>query len=347
MLVQCPGCHTTYRVSEDAVATSKPTFRCSRCKNVFVLGGKGQSKPPKRSESERDPRELSFTFEAPAAPAGDKIAPEAADPAPSDVSPPPNGPSSQEDHVFEAKDVASEVSVTDDTRRDWTLDQRGVDDNLTFRGEKTEPRLEPRSEPAFVFTRERSAKTEDAAAPAADSNRPLSIAPFFLLSGCMLLACASVTLLYKARPEPIESFLKTVPLIGSSMVRNDYLRHGIVLQTVGAQFQRIQGNREVFLLSGTAVNRNRVRVREVKIEGLIYGRDGSVLEHRIITVGNAISPKIIHDLTQQEIDDLQKQGPVKRFEIQPNDSAPFTIVFFKTNAGTQSFGYRVVSADEA
>jgi len=147
--------------------------------------------------------------------------------------------------------------------------------------------------------------------------------------------------------EAIESILKNIPWIGSSIVRNDYLREGIVLQTGLARFQRIQGNREVFLLSGAAVNRNRVKVREVKIEGFIFARDGKVLERQVITVGNAISPKIVRDLSQQEISDLQKQGPVKRFEILPDESAPFSIVFLKSNPAVQSFGYRVLSADEA
>jgi hypothetical protein len=88
-------------------------------------------------------------------------------------------------------------------------------------------------------------------------------------------------------------------------------------------------------------------VREVKIEGYTYARDGTVLESHVITIGNAISPKIIRDLTEQEIKDLQKTGPVRRFEIQPDESVPFSIVFVRQNVSPQSFGYRVVSADES
>lgn len=38
MLVQCPGCRTTYRVRDTLITTSTPTFRCSLCKHIFVLG---------------------------------------------------------------------------------------------------------------------------------------------------------------------------------------------------------------------------------------------------------------------------------------------------------------------
>lgn len=342
MLVQCPGCRTTYRVSEDAVATPNPTFRCSRCKNIFVLGGKGQAKPARQrvASARAESPELSFTFDAPAPRAEEQ-------PATAEILPAANAPTTEEKEIFDVKDVVPDIPVNHRADQDWTLDERPAESDFAPRDTKPQAQFEKTVEPALVFSREHQAKPENGEEAAAEGKRPLSIAPFFFLSGLLLLVFASVTLLYKTRPEPIESVLKGVPLIGSSMVRNDYLRQGIVLQTVVAQFQRIQGNREIFLLSGVAVNRNRVKVREVKIEGYTYARDGSVLERQVITIGNAISPKIIRDLTQQEIIDLQKTGPVRRFEIQPDESVPFSIVFVKTNVSSpQSFGYRVVSADE-
>ncbi len=349
MLVQCPGCRTTYRVSEDAVATANPTFRCSRCKNIFALGGKGQPRPLRRVESARtESPELSFTFDAPPPRAEGQPAAAEAAPATGEMFPATNGPTIEEKDIFDAKDVVPDVPANHKTEQDWTLNERPAESDFAPRDAKPQARFEKSVEPAFVFSRERPEKPENGEEATVESKRPLSVAPFFFLSGLLLLAFASVTLLYKTRPEPIENVLKGVPLIGSSMVRNDYLRQGIVLQTVVAQFQRIQGNREIFLLSGVAVNRNRVKVREVKIEGYTYARDGSVLEKQVITIGNAISPKIIRDLTQQEIIDLQKTGPVRRFEIQPDETVPFSIVFVKTNVSSpQSFGYRVVSADEA
>ena len=205
----------------------------------------------------------------------------------------------------------------------------------------------------FKFTREwgeSAAKQEEsaqemAAEPAA--NQPLSIAPYLILCGALLFVFSLVTLAHKTRPEPAESLLKSIPWLGSSVLRNNYLRQGIVLQAGRPRFQRIQGNREVFLVSGVALNRNRVKVREVKVEGYIFGSDGKVLERQVITVGNAISAKIVRDLNAKEISELQKQGPVKRFEISPDESMTFSIVFLKSSAEVKSFGYRVLSADEA
>ena len=342
MLVQCPGCRTTYRVSEEAVAMPKPTFRCSRCKNVFDLDAKTPSKPARErtdapSQTGIESQELSFSFPAAEPPA--KTNHHNDEDTISDLSAPAvavNGP---------AAHANATALPGEEPQQEWSLfKQRGED---FVRPDDGPRRFDDNAETPFVFARERQVASDDNTDIDAPTDTPVSLMPFVLLCAAIIVVCASVTLLYKARPQPVEQILKAVPFIGGSISRNDYLRQGIVLQTSLTRFQRIQGNRDVFILSGSAVNRNRVRVREIRIEGFLYGRDGTVIERRVITVGNAISPKIIHDLTQQEILDLQKQGPVKRFEIQPDESAPFSIVFLQTNAAAQSFGYRVLSAEEA
>lgn len=344
MLVQCPSCHTTYRVSESAVTTAKPTFRCSRCKNVFLLGTKAPAAPPRQEAAE-----LSFSF-----PARERVeASREEHPGISDFSPAANGPVAEEQELpykIETREPAEKEASFEIEKReeDWSIEPRSGAVETPAAKEKTpSPQFERPAEPSFVFTRDRPPPKAEPETAAASPDLPVSLTPYFLLCGVLLLVFSSFTLLYKARPEPVESLLKALPWIGPSIVKNDYLRGGIVLQTSRPRFQRIQGNKEVFLLSGVAVNRNRVKVREVKIEGYIYGGDGKVIERQVITIGNAISSKIVRDLTDREIADLQKQGPVKRFEILPDESAAFSIVFLKGSAAAQSFGYRVLSAEEA
>jgi len=343
MLVQCPSCHTTYRVSENLAAKPKPTFRCSRCKNVFVLGSRtGTGEPAAASPGlQEESRELSFSF-----PPLDtnKPAHEAAAESP-DPSATTNGPTATEKNtppfMMQAQD------------QDWTISPPiAVDEVFTMKEEKSFAEIHNPIEQAFDFANERPAVTKHEEAPRegnaeASPSRPLSVTPYLLLCGGLLLLFSGLTLVYKARPGPIENSLKAVPWIGSSVLKNDYLRQGIVLQAGRPRFQRILGNREVFMLSGVALNRNRVKVREVKIEGYVFGGDGKIIERQTITVGNAISSKIVRDLTTQEITTLQRQSPIRRFEILPDESAPFSIVFLKSSAQIKSFGYRVLSADES
>ncbi len=71
MLVSCPSCSTTYRVSDNLITTRNPTFRCSRCKHTFVLElqfetntEEAKAPPPFEApqEDEGKSAELSFSF---------------------------------------------------------------------------------------------------------------------------------------------------------------------------------------------------------------------------------------------------------------------------------------------
>jgi predicted Zn finger-like uncharacterized protein len=339
MLVQCPSCHTTFRVAENLLTKPKPTFRCSRCKNVFVLGSKTVTRESQTTSAglEEDSPELSFSFPS-------ESAHEAAeDQNPSATT---NGPI--------GTPIKSAPGVTIEQRAPrWSIGpEPSVDEAFTLEDAKSFAEIHRPMEQTFDFTSERPAVTkhEEAGREATSESspsRPLSLTPYLLLCGGLLLLFSALTLLYKARPASIESVLPAIPWVGSSVLKNDYLRQGIMLQAGRPRFQQILGNREVFMLSGVVLNRNRVKVREVKIEGYVFGSDGKMIERQTITVGNAISSKIVRDLTTQEIATLQRQSPIRRFEILPGESAPFSVVFLKSSAQIKSFGYRILSADES
>ena len=350
MLIQCPKCHTTYRVSEKLITIPDPTFRCSRCKNIFVLGSRAAPtptheppEPPPSPSQKGETRELSFSFPALETneTAAEKIA-EGLDSPIADNAPAP--PPEEEGSSF----------MIQKREDDWSMtpEHPAGEQAFTMREEKPFAQIDRPAERPLEFQREWSAavpeEPESAHEPTAEpaANQPLSITPYLILCGAVLFLFSALALAHKTRPESVEGLLKTIPWLGSSVLQNNHLRQGIVLQTGRPRFQRIQGNREVFLVSGVAVNRNPVKVREVKVEGTIFNSDGKIIERQITTVGNAISSKIIRDLTSQEISSLQKQGPVKRFEILPNESAAFSIVFLKSSAEIKSFGYRVLSAEE-
>ncbi|HEY2918683.1 MAG TPA: hypothetical protein VGK77_06780, partial [Candidatus Binatia bacterium] len=109
--------------------------------------------------------------------------------------------------------------------------------------------------------------------------------------------------------------------------------------------QTIQGNREIFLITGVALNRNPVVMREIQLTGKIYNQEGKELERQTIWVGNTISPKIIRGMTTEDIPHLQNLKPLKSFEIPSGDSVPFTIVFLKSTKNAQDFSCEVVMAE--
>src|SRR5713226_677979 len=189
-------------------------------------------------------------------------------------------------------------------------------------------------------------QTEDRISANFNQGYALSTLPYLSLFCCFLLFYSVVSFVSQARPQTIEPFIKAVPWLGSSVIKNSHLRLGVDLKSIRPSFMVISENREVFVISGAAVNHNPASVRGIQVEGNIYNAEGKEIERQTIWVGNAISPKIIRGMTGQELSDIQKLPPLKRFEISPEESTIFAIVFFKPSGEIKYFSYRVLSADE-
>ncbi len=385
MLVQCPSCHTTYRVSDNLITAPNPTFRCSRCKHIFVLGLKPEVGPasnatpaPTASPPKEEDPELRFSFTPPEKkeeiesketpkiqqpgqpPAGEGTDQGRAEFAKAviDAFPPlaEGGPAldtmkKEPSLTIEAEQPSPFIQEKQGKEDRWSISRRQDEERFTIPEEnrslqmdsaaESAPELEDEWQASFPLLEER--ETGSALDPYRD--RPFSIVPYISLFGALLLIYSLLTLMYQAQPQTLETAIKTIPWLGSMVLKNNHLRHGITLQSLRPSFQTIQGNREVFILSGVAINRNAVSVREVRVEGHIFNAEGKEIDRQIISIGNAISPKIIRDLTAQEVSILQKLNPQKRFEIPPDESAGFVIVFLKPSAEVKNFSCRVASVE--
>jgi predicted Zn finger-like uncharacterized protein len=324
MLVQCPNCRTNYKVSDSLLTTSSPTLRCSRCKHIFILGAKSEpaadvetEKPLASPEKPEADSELSFSFprSEQSEPLEESTVDPAEVPAEKQATPPP--PPSAPDE----SPVRSIDSVRDDR-----------------------PQFEE-----SVNLRPSSDEDEETTAPEPPNHpgqgRLIPTVLFGSLLAVLVVVYALLALTHQTNPERLESFLRAIPGLGQTIFRNNHLQRGIALKSVAPSFQTIRGNREIFIISGSAVNQNPLAVREVRIEGAVYDAEGKEMERQAITVGNPISLKIIKAITAQDISTLQKLRPPHRFEISPQQSAAFIIVFLKPTREIKSFHYRVVSAE--
>lgn len=387
MLVQCPSCRTTYRVGDDVVRIPNPTFRCSRCKHMFVLGAKGvpswsreisDATTPNRHQDDEENRELSFSFsssqrmpekeerdkadfkfpdpaetqatnnsrhdalQSPALPSKEPSFPahdnlgwdEAPQSSPGDNHQPPQGANpgsaAAEFTISSRADEAGSFEIPQESWRDR------IDVSPTVAADFEAAAAPPR--PAFD-------ETDTVVTDSRKQEHRLSILPYLSLFCCLLLFFSVLTFINQARPQTVEPLLKAVPWLGASVFKNNHLRIGIDLKLSRPSFQAIPGNREVFLISGAAVNHNPISVRGIQLEGTIYNADGKEIERQTIWVGNAISSKIIRGMTAQEISDIQKLPPLKRFEIAPEESITFAIIFFRPSREIKYFSCRVLSTD--
>jgi hypothetical protein len=172
-----------------------------------------------------------------------------------------------------------------------------------------------------------------------------STVPYLTLFGLLLIFFFLTTAYLEAHPKISETVVGKIPLIGPLVVKNNYLKDGVLLKSLRAAYQSIQGNREVLVVSGEAVNQNPVVIRELRVLGQLFNPEGKAVEQQVIWVGNALSPKIIRGMSAQDIVDLQRLKPLKSFEVPPGDSISFAIVFLRPSKEIKDFSCEVLSAE--
>jgi hypothetical protein len=172
-----------------------------------------------------------------------------------------------------------------------------------------------------------------------------STVPYLTLFGLLIIFFFFTTAYLEAHPKVSESVVRRIPLLGPSVLKNSYLKNGVLLKSLRAAYQTVEGNREVLVVSGEAVNQNPVMVRQMRVLGQLYNAEGKAVEKQVIWLGNALSPKIIRGMSPQDIADLQRLPPLKSFEVPPGDSVSFAIVFLRPAKAIKDFSCEVVSAE--
>jgi len=347
MLVQCPSCRTTYKVADEVVKGAAPAFRCSRCKHTFELEG-AESDPtpavkPAASElavaPEPQDRELSFSFSAPPAAVADTneatVQTAASTPAQTEV---PNSPATDQWSLNPAP--ANEISdspFTIPTAAENRQQEKIVDIPKNFEDDERAFAAPELKEHAPIPTNIRTMSSY--------VDQRASIRPYLSLFGLLLIGFSLLAAMAQAKPAAMENLVRKIPWFGATVLKNNHLKDGVLLQSLRTAYQNIQGNREVLVLTGVAINQNPVVIREVKVTGKLFNTDGKMIERQTIWIGNTISPKIIRGMTAEDIPNLQDLKPLKSFELPPGDSIPFTVVFLKPAKQAREFSLEVVLAD--
>ena len=181
--------------------------------------------------------------------------------------------------------------------------------------------------------------------PPPRANTKGSIIPLVSLVALALFAFVLVTVTYQVNPQPLDSVLRRIPWYGSTVFENRHIKRTLVFESLTSGVQPVMNQTEVFVISGKLVNRNDRSVHQVRIEAQLFDAEGKQVGQQVTFVGNAISARIIQDMSFREISLLQSLKPQSAYRIPANKSADFTIVFPKPKAPVESFTCRVVSAE--
>ena len=225
-------------------------------------------------------------------------------------------PSPDEPAIVAHRDEA----VDDDTR--FTFDEGDED-----RREDDAPRT--RVEPAGGETRARAEAAPRMSTPARFAVR------------CMLLvtlAYAVLSVYLYTHPERTRDALLAVPLIGSRLAETRLDPGAVQLTNLHGEYERVQGDRLVFVISGAALNRSSVPVRGIQIEGRILG---SQEQRQVVFCGAA--PRDVQDLSLREIALLQTLEPPKDWSLPAGEQANFLVVFPGPPTDLREFGAEVVA----
>ena len=370
MIIRCPNCSTTYKVSGSVFDAPQPTFRCTRCKHVFMVQVRLQlteeTAPAAAEPSEPQTAEASGTDD-PHESVDEPETPPAEETGEEDIPPPAADAPEPFPEAVEAMD-----EFPDPDRVDIDMDE---DDAMapSYRGFEIESPEKELAEAQPLEPVEEAAVEDDDSRPR-DKRQPDfeidddfmlppkretpppgrqlgasrgSIVPLASLLGLAVLAFVLVALIYQANPQPLDSLIRRIPWYGSAVFDNRHFKQTLVVDSLASGVQPVLNQTEVFIVSGKLTNRNDRSVHRVRIEARLFDAEGKQIGQQVTFVGNAISAKIIQDMTFREISLLQSLKPQSNYRIAPNGSADFTIVFPKPKTAVESFSCRVVSAEAA
>jgi predicted Zn finger-like uncharacterized protein len=221
-----------------------------------------------------------------------------------------------------------------------------------FDGTADEPAMvagkEDEDEPRFTFDEAEDEPSTDTVivTPAPEARRGKETAA--QVSGvarfairCLVLVAlgyAVLSVYLFTHPELTHDALRAVPLIGGRLADTRLHPAAVQLTNLRGEYERVQGDRLVFVISGTAVNNSSVPVRGIQIEGRILG---SQEQRQVVFCGAA--PRDVQDLSLREIALLQTLEPPKEWSLGPGEQSSFLVVFPGPPAELREFGAEVVA----
>jgi predicted Zn finger-like uncharacterized protein len=354
VIVECPRCRARYRV-EAGLLDQDQTFKCSRCGHIFAYQAEVAAAPPTepRPDPETEPEPLPPDAEEPVIAEPPAPLPSLAAPPPPSPEPPPPEAPNPELKKPALRGESDSLSFTFRPSRpvkstSGALSANGPGepdlDDFTFEDEPVvAKRPEPPPRPPAIGDEPRFVRGEDdlREEPADRSNAGR---PYLAFLVGLVIAYALFALNLSNHPAQAEKLLSGVPMVGEVLAEDHLLQIRVQLEDVEGAFQQIKDDRAVFIVSGRAVNTSPRPLKGVQIESTLYDSSGQPVETKSIYTGNAMSLKIVKDLSSKEISLLQRLEPPKRFEIRPGESAGFSVVFLSPPKAAKEFTARVVSA---
>jgi uncharacterized protein DUF3426 len=331
VIVECPACHTRYRVHDVAALTENTLFECSQdsCRHVFPCAPEllksGQPEEPEDSVSPVDPRREDGT----------------PDDAPPEEPFPPLHPTSATAPLRTKVTTPSFAPVQPATRE--RLDSFTEEEDFSLLEEEDPPfppvadrsqeEIEAAAEESVPYRKQVHSATEPTGSPKV----------LFALLGVLVLGYAGLSAYGRTHIEGTEAVLARLPLVGPRFIASQFSTRHIVLSDLTSIAAVTKDSKQVLAVSGKATNTAPVPASTIQIEGTLYDAAGKVLSQRQTFCGTETAMETLPSLTTREIGILQNLAPPKQFTVAGGQSISFLIVFVNPPAAVSELGSRVLT----
>lgn len=331
MIVECPACHTRYRINDSATLSESTLFECSqdRCRQIFPCAPELFSKRyPEESEDHmvsnfqtEDDVTTDEPLEEIPLPPRQRAAPPAAlkTQARPSFSPPPQ-PTTHE--ILDRFAEEEEFSLSEE-------------EDPPFPPVAAQIRAEPETA-AKEFVSHRNHVQ-----PVTEST--LSPHILFAFVGILLLGYVLLGVYGRMHLKDTEALLAHLPFIGPRFIASQFSAHHITLSDLRSTFAVTKDSKQILAIAGKATNTAPVPASVIQIEGTLYDTRGKVLGQQQTFCGTETAVETLPNLTTREIGILQHLAPPKQFSVASGQSISFLIVFVNPPATAAELGGRVLT----
>ena len=329
MIVECPACHTRYRINDSAALSESSIFECTqdRCHKRFPC-------PPEllksgTPEPQTDLASPLKDLSGDELPTNGSLLPQpTTKEAPLPQTSPPSPRSSPRVSSFARESLES-------------LDEPG-EFSLADEEEFTHPPLDLHQPQEVDAEADHSVPFRSYVHSPLGTTLPHKIIFGFL--GILMLGYAFLSIYGRTHIEETEGFLAQLPVIGPRFIADQFSAQNISLSDLKSSVWVTKDSKRVLAISGKATNTAPVPATIIQIEGTLYDANGKMLGQQQTFCGTETAAEMLPNLTTREIGILQNLAPPKQFNVASGQSINFLIVFATPPATVSELNCRVVTA---
>jgi hypothetical protein len=328
VIVECPACHTRYRINDSATLNESTIFECSqdRCRQVFPCAPElFKVGPP---EEPVDSISVDLQIEDDSAPS---------EPLEETLSTPQQ----------------QSATIALQTKAPPLPTQAAPHEFLDSFDEEEDFSLSEEEDPPFASIAARMPTEPEAmiaeSAPYHKQIQPVTeptLSPniLFAFLGTLLLVYAFLSVYGRMNIKGTEALLARLPLIGPRFIASQFSAHHIALSDLKSSLAVTKDSKRILAIAGKATNTAPVPASIIQIEGTLYDATGKVIGRQQTFCGTETAVETLPNLTTREISILQNLAPPKQFSVTSGQSIRFLIVFVNPPTTVAELDGRVLTA---